>query len=66
MQEMREGSLEEGMATHSSILARKIPWIEEPDRAAESDTTEVTEHTHTKKVKHWPCAVVLALELHES
>ena len=22
--------LEEGMATHSSILARKIPWTEEP------------------------------------
>ena len=25
-----EGSLEEGMATHSSILARRIPWTEEP------------------------------------
>ena len=24
------GSLEEGMATHSSILAWRIPWIEEP------------------------------------
>ena len=23
--------LEEGMATHSSILAWKIPWTEEPD-----------------------------------
>ena len=22
--------LEEGMATHSNILARRIPWIEEP------------------------------------
>ena len=22
--------LEEGMATHSSIIARKIPWTEEP------------------------------------
>ena len=22
--------LEEGMATHSSILARRIPWTEEP------------------------------------
>ena len=22
--------LEEGMATHSSILAKKIPWTEEP------------------------------------
>ena len=25
-----EDPLEEGMATHSSILAWKIPWIEEP------------------------------------
>jgi len=27
----REDALEEGMATHSSILAWKIPWTEEPD-----------------------------------
>ena len=26
----QKDSLEEGMATHSSILAWKIPWIEEP------------------------------------
>ena len=26
----REYPLEEGMVTHSSILARKIPWTEEP------------------------------------
>ena len=26
----KEDSLEEGMATHSSILARRIPWTEEP------------------------------------
>ena len=25
-----EGLLEEGMATHSSILAWRIPWTEEP------------------------------------
>ena len=25
-----EGPLEEGMATHSSTVAWKIPWIEEP------------------------------------
>ena len=25
-------SLEEGMATHSSILAWRIPWTEEPGR----------------------------------
>ena len=26
----QEDSLEEGMATHSSILAQTIPWTEEP------------------------------------
>ena len=28
----REDALEEGMATHSSILAWRIPWREEPGR----------------------------------
>ena len=28
----QEDSLEEGMAAHSSILAWKIPWTEEPGR----------------------------------
>ena len=27
-----EELLEKGMATHSSILARRIPWTEEPGR----------------------------------
>ena len=36
--------MEKEMATHSSILAWKIPWTEEPDRLqsmeSQSDTTE--------------------------
>ena len=28
----QQDPLEEGMATHSSILAWKIPWTEEPGR----------------------------------
>ena len=41
--------LEEGIATHSSILAWRIPWIEEPGGLQsaghkESDTTEATAH----------------------
>ena len=28
----QEAPLEEGMATHSSILARRIPWMEKPGR----------------------------------
>ena len=40
----REDPLEKGMATHSSILAWRIPWTEEPDGLQsmglqESDTT---------------------------
>ena len=44
----REGSLKEGLATHSSFLARKIPWTEEPTvrRVAELDIPEVTEHSN--------------------
>ena len=40
----REDPLEEGMATHSSILAWEIPWTEEPGRlqsmGSQKDTTE--------------------------
>ena len=42
----QEDPLEKETATHSSILAWEIPWIEEPDRATvhgiakESDTTK--------------------------
>jgi len=28
----QEDPLENGMATHSSILSRRIPWTEEPGR----------------------------------
>ena len=42
----QEDPLEKEMAIHSSTLAWKIPWTEEPDRlqsmVKESDTTEVT------------------------
>ena len=41
----REDLLEKGMTTHSSILAWRIPWMEEPGGlhgVTESDTTELT------------------------
>ena len=52
-------SPEEEMATHSSILAWRIPWTEEPGRLQsmdhkESDTTEHAHthtHTHTREKK---------------
>ena len=47
-----ENSLEEEMATHSSILAEKIPWTEEPFRLQSVSHKELdtTEHTHTREV----------------
>ena len=47
----REDTLEEEMATHSSILACKIPWTEEPGRLQLTGLQRVqpdlaTEHTH--------------------
>ena len=45
----QEDPLEEEMATHSSILAWRIPWTEEPGRtwsmdSQRVDTAEVTKH----------------------
>ena len=42
-----EDSLEEDMATHSSIHAWRIPWTEEPVEL-QSDMTEQLRHTHNK------------------
>ena len=36
-----EGPLEKGMATHSSILAQRIPWTEEPSRVTESNMANI-------------------------
>ena len=49
----REDPLEEGMAAHSSVLAWRIPWTEEPGGYSpggrkESDTTE-HDTVHIKK-----------------
>ena len=47
-----EDSREESMATHSSILAWRIPWTEVPGGLhsvwghRESDMTEATQHIH--------------------
>ena len=58
----QEDPLEEGMATHSSILAWRISWTEEPSRLRpqghkESDTTEATYHStaqqYVKTANHY-------------
>ena len=53
----QEDTLEKGMATHSSILAWRTPWIEEPGGLQstghkELDMTERLTHTHTHP--HFP------------
>ena len=59
-----EDPLEKEMATHSSILAWRIPWIDEPDRlqamgSQESDMTQqlnsnkhIMYHSSTLKSRH--------------
>ena len=52
-----EDPLEKEMATHSSILAWKIPWTEEPDGlqsigSKNLDATERLNHQITKGSQH--------------
>ena len=53
----QEDPLEEGMATHSSILAWEIPWVEEPGGLPSLGSQRVgcdwaSKHTHAHKT--WP------------
>ena len=58
----REDALEKGMASHSSILAWRIPWTEEPGGlytvhgVAESDMTEqqILVASAAKLLQSWP------------
>ena len=42
----QENLLEENTATHSTILARRIPWIEEPGRPYSIGLQSVRRDTH--------------------
>ena len=42
-----EDPLEEEMATHSSVLAWRIPWTEEPGRLQSTGSQGQTLSTHT-------------------
>ena len=56
-----EGPLEKAMATHSNILAWRIPWTEEPGELQSMellsvDMTEQLTHTYTRfnrNIKHF-------------
>ena len=45
----REDLLEEGMALHSSILAWRIPWIEDPGRLQSTGSQTVGHDLVTKQ-----------------
>ena len=47
----QEDPLEEGMAAHSSILARRIPWTEEPGRLQSMRSHRVG-HDQSDLVQH--------------
>ena len=46
-----EDLLEKGMATHSSILAQRIPWTEEPGRL-QSMGLQAVRHNWATNTKH--------------
>ena len=43
----RDDPLEKGMATHSSIVAWRIPWTEEPAKRVAKSWTQLS--THSKR-----------------
>ena len=49
----QEDPLEEGMATHSSILAWRIPWTEEPGglQSRGRKESDMTEQAHASPFK---------------
>ena len=47
----QEDSLEKGMATHTCILAWRIPWTEEPDRLQSTGSQRVRHDLATSTFK---------------
>ena len=63
-----EDPLEKEMATHSSILAWRIPWTEEPGRLQsmgrkESDMTEQLTHTYVVKISSFSSSYISLLKI---
>ena len=49
----REDPLEKGMAAHSSLLAWRTPWTEEPG-GLQSLASDTAEHTRRARAGGWP------------
>ena len=56
-----EDSLQESMAPHSSIPARRIPWTEEPGRLHSPWGDKELDCTHTRSVSKGVCAIFWAI-----
>ena len=58
------------MATHSSILAWRIPWTKEPGQPIvcqkESDTIERLTHTHTHKRSNFRSIIDIFIALYST
>ena len=61
MQETRVRSLEKEMATHSSILAWEIPWMEEPGRLQSMGSQKVGQTISSGgRVAGWELSILSA------
>ena len=61
----QEDPLEEGMETHSSTLAWRIPWTEEPGRLQSMELQRVAHDLATNRRRQWhPTPVLLPGESH--
>jgi len=60
-----EDTLEKEMATHSSILAWKIPWMEEPGRLQSMGLQWVHSNIHSQINEHKFFPILLLLLSHE-
>ena len=58
-------SPEKGMATHSSILAWRIPWTEEPGTKRQTQLKRLSMHAHIESISSAHCVLVW-LYLHYS
>ena len=51
-------SPEKGMATHSSILAWRIPWTEEPGTKRQTQLKRLSMHAHIESISSAHCVLV--------
>ena len=60
----QEDPLEKEMATHSSILAWRIPWTEEPGELQSMGSQKVRHNSHTQHIHTHNCMRYLCFWIH--